>query len=112
MDSNRVKQIEVPPEYKYVVDRGTFEFSRAIGNVAFLLSQHVEDVDDSFLNSDIFKKRLNRAIEAKVQDYSYELGTIVNLIPQDNEGDSHIPTQWQFYDDHSVLRYVDESTVE
>lgn len=112
MDNNRVKQIEVPPKYKYVIDRGTFEFSRAIGNVAFLLDQHIEDADDSFLNSDIFKKRLNRAIEANVQSYSYGLGTVVNLISQNSEDDLHIPAQWQFYDDNNVLRYVDESVAE
>jgi len=91
-------QTEVPAEMKYVLDRGGFEYGRAIGNVSFMLSQHLDDTDDSFLDTALFVHIQERAEEAAMQNSL--IGENVASVLTENRA-----RKFRFIDDNYMLEY-------
>lgn len=84
-DAVVVKDIaaKVDKRYQRVLQRYYFIMTREADNIAFLISQHFDDNDDSFLNSDIVKRRMERFKEADEQRIRFVPG--VAAIIFDNE---------------------------
>ena len=100
--------IEVPEQFKYVLDRGWFEHTKACSNVSFLLSQHSEDKNTDVLDSMLFKQLLDRAVDAGIQNANLQLGTIVNMFNENVEDENlHIPMNYRFQDENRICVYND-----
>lgn len=54
----------VSRRYKYLLDRGIFEFTRATDNIAWWLSKAVRENDESLLHGEVMDRLLNYAKEA------------------------------------------------
>lgn len=74
---------EVEEGYRGAVQRYNFIVNREVDNVSFLMLQHFEDKDDSFLDSEIVKKRIKNLEEADIQRLRFESGTAALIF--DNE---------------------------
>lgn len=66
---------EVEERYQGAIHRYNFLMNREMDNIAFLIFKHFEDKDDSFLDSDIVRKRFERFEEADAQRIRFEVGT-------------------------------------
>ena len=66
---------EVEENYRGAVQRYNFIMGREIDNIVFLITHHFEDKDDSFLDSEIVKKRMEHFEEADIQKMRFESGT-------------------------------------
>lgn len=94
----------VEDTYKYVADRANFEILRASQNAAFMLNQHLNDSDVSYLKSDTYKRLQNRAEEAKLQQVSYLIGVIYCIL-NNGDDDYKVPDTWEFKDENHELVY-------
>lgn len=74
---------EVEENYRGAIRRYNFIMNREADNIVFLISQHFEDKDDSFLDSDIVKKRFEQFEEADSNRLKFESGTAALVF--DNE---------------------------
>jgi len=96
--------IDVPESYKYVLDRGFFEFTKACSNVSFFLSKHLDSADA--LDSDIFRRLMDRAVDACVQNNIFQLGVAVNLFTENlDSGELRVPEKYEFTDDNQICVY-------
>ncbi len=67
---------EIEENYRGAIRRYNFIMNREVDNVSFLILHHFEDKDDSFLDSDIVKKRIERFEEADTNRLRFESGTV------------------------------------
>lgn len=95
------KKIDVPDNMKYVLDRANFELSRASHNVVFLLSIHERDKDDSYLESETFRRVADRALDATIQQWTLQTGVANSLVPG--------VTKFAFKDNNYLMLYEEDS---
>lgn len=53
---------EIPEDLSYYVDRGLYEQKMSTANMVFLLSQHSDDGNADFLNSELFEEMHEKLI--------------------------------------------------
>ena len=75
--------VQVPENMKYVLDRGNYEYSMAINNIAFLISQHIEDENADFLDTALFDKMQDKLLTKAIQRWMYNTGVLINLLGED-----------------------------
>ena len=66
---------EIEESYRGAIQRYNFIMGREIDNIVFLITHHFEDKDDSFLDSEIIRKRMEYFEEADVQRMRFKSGT-------------------------------------
>ena len=69
MDTHKpIKETVVPRQYRFIIDRGFFEISRAQSNLMFMLDKHLNDTDSTeFINSELFNTLLEKCIDARIE---------------------------------------------
>ena len=102
-----LQTIQVPEAYKYVLDRGMFEYSRALSNVSFMLDKHINDKDDSFMDDPLYVRLKERALETIVQRDEFLRGTIYNLFDEGQE-----PKMYWCDDDNKTINYYPRESTE
>ena len=95
------EKMDVPENFKYVLDRGSFEYNRAVSNASFLADAHLSDKDASFLDGELFKRVMRRAEDACAQEFMFRFGTLLNLFPEDE-----CPREYWFSDNNRLLIYT------
>ena len=65
-------KINISNDHIYCLDRVNYEQTMAISQMAFILMHHVEDTNDDFLISDIFKRLHQKLVTATVQKWCTE----------------------------------------
>lgn len=90
--------IEVPIQMKYLLDRSSFEKNRAISNMTFVLGQHIQDKNDSFLSSELYQKLEDRLIEALASEWSYSIGVVTNILGK-------TPEHFGFKENNKIIVY-------
>ena len=58
-----MQRVDIPHEYKYVIDRIYFEVNRAEENLAFMLDKNLYNPE--FLDSGLYKRLLDRCIDTR-----------------------------------------------
>lgn len=96
-------EIRVPDEYRYVLDRGVFEYIRSAQNLAFMLNKHLGDNNTDFLTSDLYKRLRERVNEAYVQQLSYTNAIAYKLIVEDRQLD--LPKVFSYANENRILIY-------
>ena len=95
-----IQEIQVPENFKYVLDRGAFEYRRASSNLAFMLEKHASDPDGSFMDSSLYGWLKQRAIDTRVQQDLLLYGVLVNLF-----GEAEVPDSYWSDNGNHVIRY-------
>ena len=68
----------------YFVDKGIYEQKMAIENMIFMLSKHLDDKDDEFLQSKLFEKLNDKVIEKTAARYYRENETVKQFVESFN----------------------------
>ncbi len=97
-----INKISVPDNYKYVLDRGQFEYTRSLNNVVFMLNEHIKDNDDAYLDSDLHKTLQKRVETTLIQKEDYMIGVLYNMFDDLNK---NIPKEYFFEDENRTLLY-------
>ena len=103
--------MEIPEEYKYILDRGQFELSRREDNIVFLINLHANDKDASFLKDELFLKNEKKAEEAMAQYFFYKMGVVANLFKlkfKDKSIDHCLPSCYKIGDNNYTLNYIEK----
>lgn len=66
---NGLHVYDVPECYQYVINRGTFELSKAASNIAFMLDKHLDDPD--WLDSELYQQLEHRLFETSINNWVY-----------------------------------------
>ena len=75
-----IRETTVPRQYRYIIDRGLYEISRAQSNLAFMLDKHLDDADSTeFINSELFKRLLEQCIDARIEAWILFQGVFRSL---------------------------------
>ena len=100
-----LQTLQVPEEFKFVLDRGIFSSDRALSNLVFMLDKHIADKDDSFCDGELYNRLKERSLETYVERDEFTRGTIYNLFPEGEE-----PRFYWFNKDNRELNYypIDE----
>ena len=96
-------EIRVPEEYRYVLDRGDFEYIRSTQNLAFMLDKHLGDDNADFLTNDLYKRLRERVNEAYVQKLSYTNAIAYKLLVEDRQLD--FPKAFSYANENRTLIY-------
>ena len=59
-------------DLNYILERNMYEQQMAISNLAFMLSQHLNDKTDIFLSSNTYKKLSEKLVITAITKWSYE----------------------------------------
>lgn len=68
----------------YFVDKGIYEQKMAIENMIFMLSKHLDDKDDEFLQSKLFEKLNDKVIEKTAARWYRENETVKQFVESFN----------------------------
>ena len=74
---NGLHVYDVPERYQYVINRGTFELSKAASNIAFMLDKHLDDPD--WLDSELYKQLEQRLFETSINNWVYTNGALLAM---------------------------------
>lgn len=99
-----MNHIEIPEEYKYILDRYGFECLRAVGNASFMLYKHINDKDASYLESDEWKKLVDKTENAYDENELTIQAVIYKLT-----GGYDIPKWFRIGRENEDLYYIDNS---
>lgn len=72
--------IEVPQNLMYSIDRGNYDQRIAVSNMVFILSHHLSDETDDFLNTELFKRLHNELLVSTIQRWCYEITVMKEII--------------------------------
>jgi hypothetical protein len=90
MKRTEIKEVIVPEQYRYVIERTYFERTRTVSNLKFMLNKHLYDENPTeFINSDLFERLLNRCIEAYMDNISSHYG-LLTILGIENKDDANI----------------------
>ncbi len=95
-----MQKINIEDNFKYLMDRGEFEYTKAIQNVAFMADKHIKDVNDSYLKSDLHLRLTERAEETRLHHQLYARGTVAHIFEGRN-----IPDKYRFNEKNKILTY-------
>lgn len=99
-ETKTTQTIEIPEGFKYVLDRGEFEYRRAISNAAFMLDKNLDNID--YLETDLHKRLQNRAEETFLQRELYMLGVLSNILNTNND----IPIEFEFSENNKEVKII------
>lgn len=68
----------------YFVDKGIYEQKMAIENMIFMLSKHLDDKDEEFLQSKLFEKLNDKVIEKTAARWYRENETVKRFVESFN----------------------------
>lgn len=68
----------------YFVDKGIYEQKMAIENMIFMLSKHLDDKDEEFLQSKLFEKLNDKVIEKTATRWYRENETVKRFVESFN----------------------------
>lgn len=68
----------------YFVDKGIYEQKMAIENMIFMLSKHLDDKDEEFLQSKLFEKLNDKVIEKTAARWYRENETVKQFVESFN----------------------------
>ena len=94
------RSIQVPEIFKYVLDRGDFEYGRSMTNLSFMIDKHINDSDASFMDDPIYERLKDRALKMHIQRDEYLRGVIYNLFEDGKE-----PREYWCEDDNTVIAF-------
>ena len=77
-----VKELTVPQNLIYNLDRVNYEQRMAINQIVFMLTHHADDPTDEFLTSDLFKRLHQTLVAATSQKWCSESAVIQEIIGQ------------------------------
>jgi len=97
-----LQQMKIPDKLYYVIERGDFEYRRALSSIAFMLDKHVND--QTWLESAEFNDLVEKAIEKRICAYIYDIGTLGALLGVDG-----IPERYQYNRERTGVTYVEET---
>lgn len=74
---------KVPQNLMYSIDRGNYDQRIAVSNMVFILSQHLNDETDNFLNTELFNRLHNELVIATIQRWCYEVTVAKDIVGKD-----------------------------
>ena len=77
-----VKELTVPQNLIYNLDRVNYEQRMAVNQMVFMLTHHADDQTDEFLTSDLFKRLHQTLVVTTSQKWCSESAVIKELIGQ------------------------------
>ena len=72
--------IDIPNNLMYSIDRGVYDKKIATSNLSFMLSQHFNDTNADFLDSELFNNLHQECVLATIKKWCREISVIEMLL--------------------------------
>lgn len=73
-------EINIPNNLMYSIDRGVYDKKIATSNLSFMLSQHFDDTNADFLDSELFQQLHEECVLANIKKWCREISVIEILL--------------------------------
>ena len=77
-----VKELTIPQDLIYNIDRVNYEQRMAINQIVFMLTHHIDDANDEFLSSELYKRLHQTLVTATAQKWCTESAVMRTLLGQ------------------------------
>lgn len=76
-DNNTIKFVEVPNQFRFIIERALYELNIRTSNLAFMLDKNLDN--PQFLESDLCKELEERVVDANINLWSVISGVRYSL---------------------------------